>query len=89
MCDLLGWSPQGSAGFALISGDFRASSADSQRKSVCLMVKSWLLTVFPAVLQELRSSAVCGVRWEVTWCLHSVSSAPGQVVQMCKRHLSR
>lgn len=31
-----GWSPQGSAGFALFNRDFRASDADSQRKSVCL-----------------------------------------------------
>lgn len=34
------WSPQGPAGFALISRDFRASDADSQRKSVCLHGKA-------------------------------------------------
>lgn len=32
------------------------------RKSLCAsMVKSWVLTVFPAVLQVLRSTEVCGV----------------------------
>jgi len=67
------WSPQGLAGFALISTDFRASGADSLRAPVCVgcyMLPAWWnhgsLLCFQ---QERSSSAICGVLWEVTWVL--------------------
>lgn len=64
VCSPEDWSPQGSAGFALISGDFRASGADSQRKPVCLHGK--IMASGCVSSSSSRAEKLCSL-WRALW----------------------
>lgn len=87
----IAWSPQGSAGFTLVDGDFRASGAASQRKPTCMqcdMLPRGKITGPCCVSsRSSRAEQLCHLWGALGGCL-GTTAAPLTFRQMGKRDQS-